>query len=203
MGKKNTVFDDLAAGAYRQSYVPRTLEAQRYYRRKAAGLKGITPEKLIQQSDSDMVFGDMPAHNDIIGNMVMFQYSAKHKATLPYYDMNPLVFILRPTNNGFIGLNFHYLPYKWRGILLNRLSSLATDRDYDASTKLRLTYGLLNATARYAPFKPCIKQYLASQVRSRFLWIPANDWEIAIFLPVQRFIGASQNKVWADSKKQF
>ena len=201
--KSPTIFDELASGAYRQSYVPRTLEAQQYYRRKAASLQNLTPGRLIRQADPDRVSGAMPQNNSIIGSMAMFHYSPKHKDTLPYYDRNPLVFILKPLPNGFLGLNFHYLPYKWRAILLNRLSSLATDRDFDESTTLRLSYEFLNASSRYAPFKPCVKRYLNTHVRSRFLWIPANEWEIAIFLPVQKFVGASTSKVWADSKKYY
>lgn len=197
----NSIFNDLANGARRMDYAPRTLDAQAYYRRKAQSLRGITPRHLIRGADQDKVLVRVPNRRDVIGHMIMFQYDPKTKDTLPYYDIHPLVFIVKPLSDGFLGINFHYLPYKWRAILLNRLRQIAINDKYDETTRLRMTYQLLNASTRFAPFKPCLKRYLRSHIKSRILWIPAYDWEIAIFLPVQKFIGASQGTVWADSRK--
>ena len=45
------------------------------------------------------------------GRMSMFFYDPKFKQRLPYYDTFPLLLPLEPMKGGFIGLNFHYLPY--------------------------------------------------------------------------------------------
>lgn len=200
---RTNVFDDLANGARRMDYAPRTLEAQKYYQRKARELRGISASAIIRSGDSDKQLVRVPNMKSVIGHMVLFQYDPKHKATLPYYDRHPLVFILKPLKDGFLGINFHYLPYKWRGILLNRLTEIANNKNYDEETKIVMTYAILNNSARYAPFKPCLKRYLASHVESKFLWIPSYDWEIAIFLPVQQFVGASDGSVWAKSMNKF
>lgn len=200
---KTNVFDDLAKGARRMDYAPRTLEAQKYYQRKARELRGISASAIIRSGEPDKLLTRVPNMKSVIGHMVLFQYDPKHKATLPYYDRQPLVFILKPLKDGFLGLNFHYLSYKWRGILLNRLREIASDKNYDEQTQINMTYALLNNTARYAPFKPCLKRYLASHVESKFLWIPSYDWEIAIFLPVQKFEGESEASVWAQSRNKF
>ena len=48
------------------------------------------------------------------GGLYLFQYDAKHKDTLPYWDKLPLVFPFRKVPDGFYGLNLHYLPYGLR-----------------------------------------------------------------------------------------
>ena len=56
------------------------------------------------------------------GMMNLFGYDAKHKATLPYYDKFPLIFPIEPAKGGFIGINFHYLPFGARVAFLKQLS---------------------------------------------------------------------------------
>jgi hypothetical protein len=49
--------------------------------------------------------------------------------------------------------------------------------------------------------KPTIKKYLYSHVRSQFLRIDFDEAALAVYLPVQRFVKASESKVWADSRR--
>ena len=65
------------------------------------------------------------------GRMSMFFYDPKTKARLPYYDTFPLVLPLEPMRGGFIGLNFHYLPYGARFAFLQQLQSLASNGKFD------------------------------------------------------------------------
>ena len=60
------------------------------------------------------------------GRMSMFFYDPKTKARMPYYDTFPLVLPLEPMKGGFIGLNFHYLPYPARFAFLQQLQSLSS-----------------------------------------------------------------------------
>jgi len=50
---------------------------------------------------------------------------------------------------------------------------------------------------------PCIKRYLFTQINSRFLEIAADEWDIAALIPTSSFVGATENKVYADSRKKF
>jgi len=59
----------------------------------------------------------------------------------------------------------------------------------------------LNSAARYKYFKPCVKRYLHSHVQSKFLQIPANEWDIALFLPLERFAKKSKNFVYKESRE--
>ena len=60
------------------------------------------------------------------GRLYMFNYrNPIAKQSLPYYDMYPVVLVInhRPSKNYFQGLNFHYLPPKFRAELLDELYS--------------------------------------------------------------------------------
>ncbi|NDB30506.1 hypothetical protein EB169_12225, partial [archaeon] len=72
----------------------------------------------------------------------------------------------------------------------------------DQTTKLRISYNILNGAAKFRYFEPCIKRYLNNQVQSRFLYVDPNQWETALFLPLERFVGATKAQVWKDSRKK-
>jgi len=76
-----------------------------------------------------------------------------------------------------------------------------TNERFDETTRLRLTYNTLNAATRFKEFKPTVKHYLADHVRSRLVYINPTEWDIALFLPTARFVGASQQTVWKESRK--
>ena len=116
----------------------------------------------------------------------MFVYSPKGRNKLPYYDTFPLVLPLKSMEGGFLGLNFHYLPYALRARLLDAAGG--DNLNISAIEKNRLT-------------KPCIKRYLFGYTRSMFRKIDDEDNLTAIMLPVQRFKKASTSEVWADSRK--
>lgn len=119
------------------------------------------------------------------GALNMFIYDPKLKNKLPYYDTFPLVLPIESYRDGFLGINFHYLPYALRARLLSRLDPNA---NYSALKNVRLV-------------KPTLKRYLNSNVRSRFRKLEEEDFMTAIMLPVQRFKKSSTNKVWSDSRK--
>lgn len=144
---------------------------------------------------------DRLANTLVVGRMYLFMYDAKTKADLPYYDRLPLIFPFKKVKDGFYGINLHYLPPLLRAKLMDSLRTLANNTAYDDTTKLRLSYNILNSAARFKLFVPCVKHYLNSHTRSRFLWVPASQWNNVIFLPLERFSGARREKVWRDSQR--
>jgi len=100
---------------------------------------------------------------------------------------------------GFIGLNFHYLPYGLRFKLLEQLQQFASNSKFDQSTRLQVTY---EAVKNIGLIKPAIKKYLFRYVRSNFLRVDVDEMAIAIYLPVARFRKASIQKVFADSRRK-
>jgi hypothetical protein len=71
----------------------------------------------------------------------------------------------------------------------------------DEMTRLKYSWQVINGVTRFAGAKPCIKQYLIGHVRTQFRKVDSEDWATAMLLPVERFVGASKQEVWTDSRK--
>ena len=138
------------------------------------------------------------------GRMFMFFYDAKHKDTLPYFDRFPLILMVESAKpkKGFYGLNFHYLDYRKRALLLSKLLQYSNNKRYDESTRLRLSYKLLKGASKLAAFKPCFKHYLPEQIQGQIKMIPADYWETALFFPSAQFRGATKQSVFSDSRRK-
>lgn len=162
-----------------------------------AKIKTLNPSRQALLNDSKRL-----KSGAIIGRMYFFYYDPKTKDKLPYYDRFPLVLPIEQYQDGFLGLNLHYLHPKQRIILLDKLSEYANNNKYDTTTKLRLTYDVLRRSSSISEHVPCIKRYLFSNVESRFLEIASNEWDIAALLPMESFVGASTGKVHAESRKK-
>lgn len=137
-----------------------------------------------------------------IGKMFMYFYDAKTKKVLPYWDKFPLIFVIELYEDGWLGLNLHYLDRNLRMKLFDKLLKFANDKSLDKITKLRLSYALLKNVAQYPEVRPCIKRYLIEYTKSQLLVIQPIDWEIALFLPVEQFQKEKKETVWAASKKK-
>jgi hypothetical protein len=135
-----------------------------------------------------------------IGRMYLFHYDPKTKDQLPYYDRFPLIFPFQRVDGGFYGINLHYLPHILRARLMDRLLDLANNKVYDDTTKLKISYQILSSSSKFKYFEPCVKHYLNSHVKSRFLWIPAEQWNTALFLPLERFQKRRKETVWRNSR---
>jgi hypothetical protein len=138
----------------------------------------------------------------LLGNLYYFYYDPKGKDDLPYYDKFPLVLAIEKYSDGFLGLNLHYLPLKYRVAFLGKLMNYATYTPENEIKRLRVTYDILQASKRYKEFKPCIKRYLHNHIKSKILAVAPNEWEVATVLPVQQFKKAKPQEVWEDSIKE-
>jgi hypothetical protein len=76
------------------------------------------------------------------------------------------------------------------------------NRNYDETTRFRISYDFLKRASKIYEATPCIKRYLSGHVQSRFLEITADEWDIAALLPVESFAKATANKVWSDSEEK-
>lgn len=170
--------------------------ARNWFSSQTTNVRRIEPRTVIQKSRNDLV------NKITIGRMYLFMYDAKTKDTLPYFDRFPLIFPFRKVQDGFFGINMHYLPYMLRARLMDAMYDTLNNDKKDETTKLRITYNILNSAARFRYFKPCVKHYLNIQVQSRFLYVDPNQWETALFLPLERFVGANKLTVWKDSRKK-
>jgi hypothetical protein len=189
------LIDRIQESLAKEGITPRTQKARTWLSRKISSLNA-SSRNLMQ--DRKRLKDD-----SIIGKMYFFYYDAKTKDSLPYYDRFPLVIPIERYSDGFLGLNLHYIHPKQRIILLDKLSEVASNDDYNEKTKLQISYGYLSSASKIFEATPCIKRYLYSQIQSRFLEITADEWDIAVMLPAENFVGASTGKVFSDSRKKF
>jgi len=161
----------------------------------AMAQQGITPQKVLKGEPTDLKTNIVP------GSLYMYIYDPKLKEELPYYDRFPLVFPFRKVQGGFLGLNMHYLPYDLRIKLLDNLLVFKNNARWDETTKIKYSWALIDGVSRFAAAKPCVKHYLSGHVRSQFRQIYSEDWATAMLLPVERFVGASKQQVWSESRK--
>ena len=99
------------------------------------------------------------------GRLMLFQYTAKYKDTLPFYDRNPLSYIVGVESQAFYGVNLHYTQPKNRAAVLRFI-----DEGGDF-TKL----------SGY-------NKYLRSYVRGTFLALSLSDMEKAVEMGLEDFV---------------
>jgi hypothetical protein len=125
-----------------------------------------------------------------VGKLFFFIYDAKTKEQLPWWDQFPLIFLLNTNDNrthgpSFMGLNFHYLNYNQRIELLSALMKIQSSDKVRDDKKTIIAYDVVLRYSKLA--KPCIKTYLFSNVRSEFIEVPKDEWELAMLLGTAKF----------------
>ena len=181
-----SLFRELEIEAFRAGITPRTKQSIEWFKTKARQLfRGRQIKNRVDIMQDDALSQKSSVETSFkgpIGNMYMFFYDAKHKATLPYYDGFPLTIIMGPAKGGFKGVNLHYLHPVARARLLDILLG--------NGGKMPQKY-----------LAPALKHYLTSHVKSRFELVDKPEWEIASFLPMADFRGADPRKVYKDTQE--
>lgn len=158
-------------------------------------IKGAGASALEKQRMGLEVF--KPQKDPFVGGMFFFLYDPKYKDKLPWWDKFPLVVPFDVNNDGFIGLNLHYLPPGPRKALIEKLVSYKKKAG-SPDAYMKISYPLLKQAARSVEFEACIHRYLFSQMRSQLVKVDDSAWVNATMLPVQQFQGASARKVWSN-----
>lgn len=197
----SNIFNRLELQAFRAGITPRTKESREWFMNKAKNMRSINRQALLRE---DPLVQRNALKNlsrtGLVGTMQMFSYDPKHKETLPYYDLFPLIIVVGPAKGGFYGLNLHYLPPILRAKMLDSLMETANMKATD-DAKFQITYKKLQAVSNLKYYEPCFKHYLTKHVKSKFAEVPMPEWEIATFLPTAQFRKANSKKVYADSRK--
>lgn len=172
-------------------------ESRKWFRAKAQSIA--RPDSPLATADKTNLMNSWT--NIAIGKLYMFYYDPKLKIELPYYDKFPLIFPIGKYEDGFLGINLHYISPRLRAKLMDALYETMNNDKYNQKTKLQISYDILNGASKYKYFKPCVKRYLGQHVRSRFLYVPPPQWEMTIMLPWEQFEKANKQTVWAESLK--
>ena len=174
-----------------------TAVARTWYRNEAAKVLKVNDKELFDRKN---VRTSLQVNN--IGQMFMFGYMPKHKDTLSFYDRFPLVFPIDLYDDGFLGINLHYLPQKLRAKLMDALYLTINNKKYDLTTRLKINYEILKNSSKMRFFKPCLKRYLRGHVMQKFLYIDSDNWDKALFLPTERFAKKSKAYVHNQTTKE-
>lgn len=176
----------------------------RWFRQKVKEVQGKTfPSaiKLRQQLRDDQ---KTTRATPIFGRMYFYRYNAEWKEKLPFWDAYPLVFPYdawssrKTGNNGFWGINLHYLYVHDRGILMDILARGMTNN------RLQLSHSkIMSLVKSEKRIIPCLKKYLWANVTGKFVEIEQDEWDTAILLPVQQFKKKSAPYVWKDSASYY
>jgi hypothetical protein len=160
---------------------------------RKVGLGSVQPQRVMRSNVGEFVTSVLP------GQMYMFLYNPKTAEKLPYYDTVPVVLPFRKVADGFYGLNFHYLPPMLRMRLLERLMTLVNNEKMTETTRVNLSWKLLNNAAKFPGVHACVKRYLYKQMQSRIMRIYPQDWKKTIMLPIDNFEKEPINVVFNDS----
>jgi len=174
-----------------------TRDAIDWFRKQALSIKKVNNNELMKSAQPFKRFQAL--NNNSIGKMYMFVYDPKTKDVLPYYDTFPLIFPIEFYGDSFLGINLHYLSPILRAKLMDALYSTINNKKYDKTTVLKLSYAVLKGATKFKYFQPCIKKYLISHVGSPFMYVSPDEWDFALMLPTDRFVGASRSTVYKDS----
>jgi hypothetical protein len=191
----STIFQEIIRRGLSSGQVPaKTQQARKWYRETAEKIKNINTGKFFKDASKRV---QIP----IVGSMYMFFYDPKGRDELPYYDIFPLIFPFKKTKDGFYGINLHYLAPQLRARLMDGLYEYANNTKYDESTKIKMNYLLLQKVYKLRYFRPCVKRYLMAHVRSPFMYVSPQEWDIALFLPTEKFVKQSRQNVWENSRR--
>lgn len=148
--------------------------------------RGKIPEEAFHVRKKDMPF---------IGGVFIYSYDPKTKDTLPWWDELPVVIPIGLYNDGWLGLNVHYLPPSLRAKLLDKLLQFKK-RAHTSRAYMKVSYEFLQSVVKAELFQPCVKRYLFSHVTSPLLYVNDEHWENIVKLPLQQFRYANAQKVW-------
>lgn len=190
-----SIFKKIQDRAERAGLVPYTQKAKTWFLNRLRNVTNVTSQKIL--SDDALTRRQKP----LIGRMFMFLYDPKGKDTLPYYDKFPLILMVGPAEGGFYGLNLHYLPPRVRAVFFDELQEFLNNTKMDESTRFRLAYSTLSSARKLRAFAPCFKHYLYKHMRSYPVEVPPTEWEIALFLPTDDFVGRKNTSIWNETKQ--
>jgi hypothetical protein len=142
----------------------------------------------------------VPPKTVMPGCLYFFMYQPHYARSLDYYDRMPFTLVLEKDNEGFLALNFHYLPYRVRAVFFDALHSSRLQKKNDPlKSRIVISYKLLTAVSKYKAFRPCLKRYRYKNCRTAMLQVGETEWDIALFLPVERFSKATRAEIWEES----
>lgn len=104
------------------------------------------------------------------GDLIQFEYRAKHADTLIFWDAKPAVIVLRKSGSRMLGLNLHFVPFTLRKLIAefvinkNRMNIAANKRMY-------IDYNLIKAFLYAIKATICIRSYIVGNMSSKVVMV--------------------------------
>ena len=206
MAKQIGIFDEIREAAHGREL------SMRWYRQK---IQELLPRPQVRQMIREGYKEQKVTVRPNFGTMNLFYYRPKTPQRLKYYDIFPLVIPMgRRLNNGFVGINFHYLSVPQRWALLERLQAFQTSSlldGFDAVEGAGEVVSLFwSQIKKIRGVRPIVRRYLTEYMMSRFLRIEISEMLIAASLPVERFYEGAwgkkkrvdPDKVWSNTRRR-
>lgn len=125
----------------------------------------------------------------MLGRLYFYKYSPIYGDKMSKFDKFPLCVPIERYNNGFLGVNLHYLPAASRAVLLEIMLGTKSEQTVTDDTIMRVNYQRLKSVSRvFNLAQPCIHRYIFNQVRSKFIEIYPREFDRAIQLPVDDWV---------------
>lgn len=173
----------------------RSTESLKWFRQRIRRIK-TNSEQFYKKSDLEKT------RRFLEGRMFTYFYDPKYKELLPYYDTFPCVIIVETYASGFLGLNLHYLPPRLRIQLLDKLFQYTNNEEFDETTRIRISWNILNSVSKLRASRAAVKRYLYSHVEGSALEVEPKYWDIVAMLPTASFSKASVIDVYRDSRNK-
>jgi hypothetical protein len=204
MSQKNKLEEAVRKASKDKTTSTRTKESAEWMRNKAKTASKENKERRARRR-SRLLGDDSKAVGRVhLGGMYYYQYDAKFKQTLPYWDTHPLIFPIEIGDGYVIGLNMHYLPPILRAKLLDAILDLPTYKL--PAQRAKMSYSIVRAFAASDLVKPTIHKYLITHIRSNVIEITRDEWDHVTFLPLADFRSltgsSSLARVYADSRRK-
>lgn len=166
-------------------------EALNWFRSRISKDVSLSAKKLL---NSDYKRKQATQSTQLLGKLFLFQYKAEtagHKETQTY-DMFPMVFFFNSVRkNGktvLYGLNTHYLLPKQRQVLLEALLKIRSSKRLTANTRIKMTWDVIKAVVDAPIYEKAVHAYRTDRFVTSLTEVPAMDWNVAVFLNLQKFV---------------
>lgn len=171
---------------------PKEIKADEWYKMVLGKIKSELPPK------AKSVRNYKKTRTVLLGRIYAFEYEPKHKRILKYFDENPLVltfdFKKGQVSQGFLGINFHYVPKRHRKYVLDFFMKNNIDQVMNTG-KIDIDYTKIKHNIKYPYLKYCIRMYLINHVKGNLYMVPPEEYIWVLNLHSPRFVGMSEQQI--------
>lgn len=107
-----------------------------------------------------------------VGDFSFFDYNPKDKKQA--YDKHPLILILKISKGYILGINFNWIPMKYRVELLAYILKLNTDNG-KLNKNIVFPYKKLKKFLISRPYKYCLRLYIRKRMSQNGIILPSNS----------------------------